>query len=249
MSAIPPNPLVLVVEDEATVREVLATSLPAHGYRTIEAEDGASALRTASRYAPDLVLLDLRLPDIDGVEVARRLREWYTGPILVLSARGQEAQKVAAFDAGVDDYVTKPFGFQELLSRMKVALRHAARPLAPGPGTEFVAGPLRVDFERRRVAVGDREVRLTPTEYKLLAVLIRHAGRVVTHRQLLTEVWGPWSVEQFQYLRVYMAHLRRKLEPDPSHPSLFETDAGVGYRLRTPDESPAPTEGEDPAAP
>ena len=226
-------PLVLVVEDESAVRDVLATSLPAHGYRVVEAPDGTTALRLAAEYAPDLVLLDLRLPDMDGLEVARRLRGWCATPIVVLSARGQESQKVAALDAGADDYVTKPFGFQELLARMRVALRHASRPVGAGPETSFSAGPLVVDLERRRVRVEGRDVRLTPTEYKLLAVLVRHAGRVVTHGQLLREVWGPWSEEQNQYLRVYMTHLRRKLEPDPMRPRLFETDAGVGYRLRT----------------
>jgi two-component system KDP operon response regulator KdpE len=236
MSAVATTPLVMIVEDEATVREVLATSLPAHGYRVIEAPDGASALRLAAEYVPDLVILDLRLPDMDGLEVAQKLRAWSATPILVLSARGQESQKVAALDAGADDYVTKPFGFQELLARMRVALRHATRPDAASAETVFVVGPLRVDLARRRVRLGAKEVRLTPTEYKLLAVLVRHAGRVVTHKQLLLEVWGPWSTEEYQYLRVYMTHLRRKLEPDPLHPVLFETDAGVGYRLRSADE-------------
>ena len=227
------TPLVMVVEDEATVRDVLATSLPAHGYRVVEAPDGATALRLAAEYVPDLVILDLRLPDMDGLQVAQRLRAWSSTPIVVLSARGQESQKVAALDAGVDDYVTKPFGFQELLARMRVALRHASRTAPAAADAVFVSGPLRVDMGRRRVRVGGKEVRLTPTEYKLLAALVRHAGRVVTHKQLLLEVWGPWSTEEHQYLRVYMTHLRRKLEPDPLHPILFETDAGVGYRLRT----------------
>ena len=229
----PPTPLVMVVEDEATVRDVLATSLPAHGYRVVEAPDGATALRLAAEYVPDLVILDLRLPDMDGLQVAQKLRAWSSTPIVVLSARGQESQKVAALDAGVDDYVTKPFGFQELLARMRVALRHASRAEPTAADAVFVSGPLRVDLAKRRVRVGGKDVRLTPTEYKLLAALVRHAGRVVTHKQLLLEVWGPWSTEEYQYLRVYMTHLRRKLEPDPLHPILFETDAGVGYRLRT----------------
>ena len=233
MNAPATSALILIVEDEASVRDVLSTSLPAHGYRVVEAPDGRTALRFASEYAPDLVLLDLQLPDIDGIEVAKGLRAWSGMPIVVLSARGQEAQKVAALDAGADDYVTKPFGFQELLARIRVALRHAARPAGGGPETSFAAGPLHVDLERRRVRVEGRDVRLTPTEFKLLAVLVRHAGRVVTHGQLLREVWGPWSEEQYQYLRVYMTHLRRKLEADPLRPKLFETDAGVGYRLRT----------------
>jgi two-component system KDP operon response regulator KdpE len=230
------TPLVMIVEDESTVRDVLATSLPAHGYRVVEAPDGTTALRLAAEYVPDLVILDLRLPDMDGLQVARKLRSWSTTPIVVLSARGQESQKVAALDAGADDYVTKPFGFQELLARMRVALRHASRPVAGPTDATFVSGPLRVDLARRRVRVDGKEVRLTPTEYKLLAALVRHAGRVVTHKQLLLEVWGPWSTEEYQYLRVYMTHLRRKLEPDPLHPVLFETDAGVGYRLRNDDD-------------
>jgi two-component system KDP operon response regulator KdpE len=231
-----PTPLVMVVEDEATVRDVLATSLPAHGYRVVEAPDGATALRLAAEYVPDLVILDLRLPDMDGLQVAQKLRAWSSTPIVVLSARGQESQKVAALDAGADDYVTKPFGFQELLARMRVALRHASRAEPTAADATFTSGPLRVDLARRRVRVGGKDVRLTPTEYKLLAALVRHAGRVVTHKQLLLEVWGPWSTEEYQYLRVYMTHLRRKLEPDPLHPVLFETDAGVGYRLRSADD-------------
>lgn len=235
MTSAGPLPLVLVVDDELAVRRVLATSLPAHGFRVVEAEDGASALRQAEQYVPDLVLLDLGLPDLDGVEVVRRLRAWSAVPVLVLSARAQETSKVAALDAGADDYVTKPFGFPELLARMRAAVRRGAVARGPARMGPFVAGPLEVDLERRRVRVAGHEVRLTPTEYRLLAVLVRHAGRVVTQRQLLTEVWGPKSAEASQYLRVYMTHLRRKLEPDPSRPQLFETEPGVGYRLREAD--------------
>ncbi len=235
MSASPSTsgPLVLVVEDDPGVRHFLTAGLPAHGYRVREAITAEAGLRDAAQYMPDLVLLDLGLPDLDGLEVTRRLRAWSRVPIVVISARGQEAQKVLALDAGADDYLTKPFGFPELLARMRVALRHATAPPGAGPATRFASGPLVVDLERRRVTVDGAEVKLTPTEYKLLAVLVAHAGRVVTHKQLLTEVWGPWSPEQNQYLRVYMTHLRRKLEPDPAHPRLFETEAGVGYRLRT----------------
>jgi two-component system KDP operon response regulator KdpE len=227
------QPLVLVVEDEDAVRGVLATGLAAQGYRVVEAASGAEALRHAASYVPDLVLLDLMLPDMDGTSVAQGIREWSAVPIVVLSARGLEAQKVAAFDAGVDDYVMKPFGFGELLARMKVALRHAARSAASDPGGVFESGPLRFDAAARRVSVGGEDVHLTPTEYKLLGVLVRHAGRVVTHASLMREVWGPRSPEENQYLRVYMAHLRRKLEPDPLRPVLFETDPGIGYRLRS----------------
>ena len=232
MSAALQPPLLLVVEDEEPVRDMLVASLSAHGYRLLEAGTGREGLRHAGAYVPDLVLLDLRLPDMDGVEVARQLRTWSQVPIVVLSARSQETEKVAALDAGADDYVTKPFGFQELLARLRVALRRAARLARSGMETVFTAGNLRVDLERRRVQVAGRDIRLTPTEYKLLAVLVKHAGCVVTHRQLLDQVWGPASPRDNQYVRVYMTHLRRKLEVDPLHPTLFETDAGVGYRLR-----------------
>ena len=224
---------VLVIEDEAPLRRALRIFLEAHDYEVALAASGREGLDLAAREHPDVVILDLGLPDMDGVGVATALRGWSTVPIVVLSARDTEPVKVAALDAGADDYVTKPFGFQELLARMRVALRHASKSEPAPVDAVFTSGPLRVDLARRRVRVGGKEVRLTPTEYKLLAVLVRHAGRVVTHRQLLLEVWGPWSTEEYQYLRVYMTHLRRKLEPDPLHPVLFETDAGVGYRLRT----------------
>src|SRR5262245_18049637 len=203
----PSRPKVLVVEDEEPVRRVLASTLPAHGFDVVAAATGEDALRDAAQYVPDVVLLDLGLPDIDGIEVTRRLREWSTMPIVVLSARGSEGAKVDALDAGADDYVTKPFGFPELLARLRVALRHGAR----GPGTTaaaFERGPLRGDLERRRVFVEEREVHLTPSVYKLLLVLVKNAGLVVTHRQLLSEVWGPWSPERNRYLHVYMTYLR-----------------------------------------
>jgi two-component system KDP operon response regulator KdpE len=227
-----PAPTVLLVEDDAAVRGVLASTLPAHGYRVLEAPSAAEGVRDAAQYVPDLVLLDLGLPDRDGLAVVREIRTWSRMPVIVLTARGQEAAKVDALDAGADDYVTKPFGFPELLARMRAALRHASRPPGEGAATEYRAGPLHVDLERRRVEIEGREVHLTPNEYRMLVVLVRNAGRVVTHRHLLQEVWGPWSPEQNRYLRVYMTHLRRKLEPDPARPLLFETIAGVGYRLR-----------------
>ncbi len=232
------GPLVLVVEDDPQVRRFLRSSLPAHGYRPLEAADGKEALRAASQYVPDLVLLDLGLPDIDGLEVTRGLRAWSQMPILVLSARGQERYKVEALDAGADDYLTKPFSFPELLARMRVALRHAARTAGAAEERPFVCGELSVDLEERRVKVGGREVHLTPIEYKLLSVLVRHAGRVVTQRQLLTEVWGPHNAEESQYLRVYMTHLRRKLEPERHRPRFLRTEAGVGYRLECPERAP-----------
>ena len=231
-----PGPLILLIEDEAQLRRFLRPSLKAQGYRVIEAGDGEEALSLAPQYVPDVVLLDLGLPDLDGTEVARRLRQWGAVPIIVLSARGQEKDKVAALDAGADDYLTKPFSFGELLARIRVALRHASRVESQASGGEFMSGPMRVDLTARRVYVGGVERHLTALEYKLLGVLIRQAGRVVTHRQLLGAVWGPGHADQMQYLRVYMAHLRRKLEPDPARPRIFQTEVGVGYRLKVADD-------------
>jgi two-component system KDP operon response regulator KdpE len=188
-------------------------------------------LLEAATRQPDLVILDLGLPDLDGLEVIRRLREWTAVPIIVLSARGAESDKVAALDAGADDYVAKPFAVGELLARARVALRHAARGGREGTESTFTLEGLRVDLLRRRVFVDDAEVRLTPIEYRLLTLLARHAGKVLTHRQLLQEVWGPAQVEQTHYLRVYMANLRRKLEADPARPRFLRTEPGVGYRL------------------
>ena len=226
------GPVVLVIEDEPPIRRFLRPSLASQGYRVVEAETGEDGLLQAATRQPDLVVLDLGLPDLDGIEVIRRLREWATVPIIVLSARGGESDKVAALDAGADDYVAKPFAVGELLARARVALRHSAQGREPGEST-FTLRHLRVDLGRRRVWLGDVEVRLTPIEYRLLAVLVRHAGKVLTHRQLLQEVWGPGQVEQTHYLRVYMANLRRKLEADPARPQLLRTEPGVGYRLLT----------------
>jgi two-component system KDP operon response regulator KdpE len=225
------EPLVLVVEDEPQVMRFLRATLPGHGYRVLEAGNGAQALLEASTRAPDLVLLDLGLPDLDGIQVTRRLREWSSAPIIVLSARGQEADKIQALDAGADDYLTKPFGVGELLARMRVALRNAARAAAGSGDPVFETGELRVDLGARRVFVGGREARLTRTEYQLLATLVKHAGKVVTHRQLLREVWGPGAVSQTHYVRVYMGQLRHKLEPEPARPRYLLTETGVGYRL------------------
>ncbi len=226
------DPLVLVVEDEPQLMRFLRATLPDHGYRMVEAATGTQALVEASTRGPDLVLLDLGLPDLDGVEVTRRLREWSAVPILVVSARGQERDKVEALDAGADDYLTKPFGTEELLARMRVALRHASRVKGEGGDSVFEAGELRVDLGARLVFLRGQEVRLTRTEYRLLAVLVQNAGRVVTHRQLLREVWGPGSASETHYLRVYMAQLRHKLEDDPAQPRYLLTETGVGYRLR-----------------
>ena len=225
-----PGPLVLVVDDEPTMRRFLRPALEAQGYRVVEAVSAQEAVLQASSHNPDVVLLDLGLPDGDGVDVTRRLRSWSAAPIVVVSARDQEADKVAALDAGADDYLTKPFGTGELLARLRVALRHAARLREDGDSV-FESEGLRVDLGARRVARGGQEIHLTALEYKLLSVLVRHAGRVVTHRQLLKEVWGPSAVNETQYLRVYMAQLRHKIEKDPARPALLRTETGVGYRL------------------
>jgi two-component system KDP operon response regulator KdpE len=224
------DPVIVCIEDDPQMRRFLRTGLGAQGFRVHEAETGRQGLTEAATRKPDLVILDLGLPDIDGVEVVSRLREWTQLPILVLSARSMEADKIAALDAGADDYLTKPFGLGELLARIRVALRHAAVP--PGEtGSVFTAGPLQVDFVKRSVMILGKSVHLTPIEYRLLGVLVRNAGKVMTHRQLLAEVWGPGHVERSHYLRVYMAQLRHKLEADPARPRFLQTEAGVGYRF------------------
>ena len=225
------EPLVLVVEDEPQLVRLLRATLPPHGYQMVAATTGVQALVEAATRAPDIVLLDLGLPDLDGVEVVRRIREWSPMPIVVVSARGQERDKVEALDAGADDYLTKPFGTGELLARMRVALRHSANPGEPGQSV-VEAGDLRVDLAARVVQRAGEEVRLTRTEYRLVATLAQHAGKVLTHRQLLREVWGPNALEDTQYLRVYMAQLRHKLEHDPARPRHLVTETGVGYRLK-----------------
>jgi two-component system KDP operon response regulator KdpE len=226
------GPLVLVIEDDAAMRRFLRTGLPPAGFGVVEATTGGEGLALAMQYVPDVVLVDLGLPDLDGVEVIRRLRAWTRVAIVVLSARDRERQKVEALDSGADDYLTKPFGVAELVARMRASMRRVVHEQAPDP--VFEDGDLRVDLERREVRLAGVEVHLSPTEYKLLAVLVRHAGRVVTQRQLLEAVWGPRSTEQAHYLRVYMANLRRKLEPNRSG-RRFGTEAGVGYRLRVAD--------------
>jgi two-component system, OmpR family, KDP operon response regulator KdpE len=225
------RPVVLVVEDEPQIRRFLRTSLGAHGFDVLEAENGSRGLADAAARRPDCLILDLGLPDMEGVDVIRRLREWTALPVIVLSARAQESDKVAALDAGADDYVTKPFGVSELLARLRVALRHSAALGSGSQSTVFQAGDVRVDLEARRVTLSGTEVHLTPTEYRLLATLVRHAGRVLTQRFLLKEVWGPAYIERPHYLRIYMANLRQKLERDPARPALLLTETGVGYRL------------------
>jgi two-component system KDP operon response regulator KdpE len=222
--------VVLLIEDEPQIRRFLRAALAAQGYRLIESTTGEDGLAQAATRQPDVVIIDLGLPDLDGVDVIRKLREWASMPIIVLSARGQERDKISALDAGADDYVSKPFGVGELLARMRVALRHSAGLREPDEPT-FTAGDLKVDLARRKVFASGKEVHLTPIEYKLLTTLVRYAGKVLTHRQLLKEVWGPPYVDQAHYLRVYMAQLRRKLEGDPARPRYFLTEPGVGYRL------------------
>jgi two-component system, OmpR family, KDP operon response regulator KdpE len=227
-----PTPLVLVVEDDAQVRRFLRVSLESHGFRYVEAVTVADALREAATRNPAVILLDLGLPDQDGLVFLQQLRGWSAIPVIVISARGREQDKVEALDGGADDYLTKPFGVPELLARVRVALRHEARAEASEAGGTFTAGDLVVDLAFRRVRVHGEEVHLTPNEYQLLAVLIRYAGRVVTHRQLLKEAWGAAYVGQTQYLRVFVGQLRHKIESDPARPRLLTTEPGVGYRLR-----------------
>jgi two-component system KDP operon response regulator KdpE len=224
--------VVLVIEDDAQIRRFLRASLASQGYRLLEAVTGEEGIRLAASHRPDLIILDLGLPDMDGLRVARGIRKIATTPIVVLSARGQERDKIDALDAGADDYVTKPFGVGELLARMRVALRHAAREgMDPQDEPVFEVADLHVDLVRRNVRLRGEEVHLTPIEYKILAALVRHAGRVLTHRQLLQEVWGPSFGDQTHYLRVYMQQLRKKLEDTPAHPHYLRTEPGVGYRL------------------
>jgi two-component system, OmpR family, KDP operon response regulator KdpE len=225
-------PRILLIEDDSHIRRFLRASLPTQGYELLEAGTGSEGLALAASQVPDIILLDLGLPDMEGMEVIRRLREWSAIPIIILSARGQERDKVANLDAGADDYLTKPFGVGELLARIRVALRRGGAGEEDKASDCFTLGQLRVDFARRQVFRGAAEVHLTPIEYKLLSTLIKHQGKVVTHRQLLKEVWGPSHVEQHPYLRIFILNLRRKLEDDPTRPHYLITEPGVGYRLR-----------------
>lgn len=226
------GPLVLVVEDEPQMRRFLRASLASHGFRLIEAETSQEAVVQATTHSPDIVLMDLGLPDGDGMELTRRLREWSRVPVIVISARGREEDKVEALDAGADDYLTKPFGVNELLARIRVALRHAGQAGTANATPILDLGVLRVDQEHRVVTVDGREVHLTPIEYKLLVLLAKNAGKVLTHRQILSDVWGPAYVGQTHYVRVRMAELRKKLESGGAPTRLLLTEPGVGYRLR-----------------
>lgn len=223
------NPTILVVEDEPEIRQFLRTSLKAEGYRVVESPNGRRGSLDAGMHKPDLAIVDLGLPDFDGIEVIRRIREWSPMPIIVLSARIQERSKIDALDTGADDYITKPFGVGELLARVRVALRNAIR--ASTGEKMLMLGPSSVDLEKRRASKDGAEVHLTVIEFRLLGCLAKHLGMVVTHKQLLQEVWGPTHVEDTHYLRVYMKQLREKLEPDPVRPKYLRTETGVGYRL------------------
>jgi len=225
-----PSPLILLIDDELPIRRFLRVALGGDGYRLLEAETGEQGLRLAAQQPPDLVILDLGLPDIDGQTVLRRLREWLQAPIVILSVRDQDQQKIDALDGGADDYLTKPFSTGELLARIRVALRHAAGPTNNEESSVFVSGDLKVDLAARRVFVQKNEVHLTPLEYKLLTTLVRHAGKVLTHRFLLKEVWGPHHTQETHYLRVFIAGLRRKIH-DSLPPRYLLTEPGVGYRL------------------
>ncbi|ODU01417.1 MAG: DNA-binding response regulator [Planctomycetes bacterium SCN 63-9] len=220
---------ILIVEDEQPIRRFLGASLRDAGYRLSEAEGGVAGLRTATAQPPDLVLLDLGLPDLDGQEVLKRLREWFRGPVIVLSARDQEREKVEALDHGADDYVTKPFGVGELLARVRVALRHAHH--VGSEATAVKIADLEVDLASRIVKLRGTPVHLTPIEYKLLTTMMKHAGKVLTHRFLLREVWGPQDSQENHYLRVFVAGLRRKVEDDSARPRYILTEQGVGYRF------------------
>lgn len=238
MTILPHSPLILVIEDEQAIRRFLRASLEAHGYRVKEAETVRDGLLQSRTQRPDLILLDLGLPDGDGLDLTKAVRADSAVPIVVLSARGQEEDKVAALDAGADDYLTKPFGVSELTARLRVALRHAARPAnssLPTYEATLDGRAIHFDPESRTLTVedasGKRDLRLTPTEFKLLAFLVKHAGKVLTHQQILKEVWGPTHVKDVQYLRVYAGQLRQKLEADPTQPRFLVTESGVGYRF------------------
>jgi two-component system KDP operon response regulator KdpE len=225
------RPTILLIEDELPIRRFLRASLAVVNYRLAEAETGQQGLRLAAQQPPDLVILDLGLPDMDGQEVLRQLREWLHAPVIILSVRDQEQQKITALDSGADDYLTKPFSTGELLARIRVALRHARGRSADQESSTFASGDLRIDLAARRVFVQEKEIHLTPIEYKLLTTLVRHAGKVLTHHFLLREVWGPHRQQETHYLRVFMASLRRKIETDSAQPRYLLTEPGVGYRL------------------
>lgn len=226
------DPVIIVIEDDPPIRRFLRTGLSTQGFSVFEADNGKQGLVEAGVRKPDLVILDLGLPDMDGVDVIKAIRAWSAMPIIVLSARSSEQHKIDALDAGADDYLTKPFGIGELLARIRVALRHSIRPMEQAQTDVFINANLKVDLLNRLVSIDDKEIHLTPIQYRLLAVLVKHAGKVLTHQQILKEVWGPSYQENAHYLRIYMSQLRQKLEIDPTQPKFLLTESGVGYRLK-----------------
>ncbi len=226
------DPVIIVIEDDPPIRKFLRTSLSSQGFTVFEADTGKQGIVEAGVRKPDLIVLDLGLPDMDGVDVIRAIRSWSSMPIIILSARSHEQHKIDALDMGADDYLTKPFGFGELMARIRVALRRSNRPQDNQSDNVVITGNLKVDLNNRLVMVDDREIHLTPIQFRLLAVLIRHADRVMTHQQILKEVWGPSYQENAHYLRIYMSQLRQKLETDPTQPRYLVTESGVGYRFK-----------------
>ncbi len=226
------EPRILIIDDERAIRRFLRASLTAHGYTVFEAASGQEGLTSVTTHRPDLIILDLGLPDFDGFEVTKRLREWTQTPIIILSVQDQEADKVAALDAGADDYLTKPFGVSELMARIRVALRHATQSTASAEPV-FTCGLLTVDLSHRKVTVNDEIIQLTPTEYDLLKLFVNHAGRVLTHQYILRQIWGVGYGQDLHLLRVNISNLRRKIEPNPNRPTFILTEPGVGYRLHS----------------
>ena len=226
------SPVIVVIEDDPAIRLFLRKGLGAHGFKVFEAELGRQGIVEAGIRKPDLIILDLGLPDMEGVDVIKSIREWSTMPIIILSARSAEQHKIEALDAGADDYLTKPFGLGELLARIRVEMRHSVSSPAQDQSGIFMTGAMKVDLLKRQVVVGDRDVHLTPIQYRLLSVLIKNAGKVLTHQYILKEVWGPSYKDNSHYLRIYMSQLRQKLETDPTQPQYLLTESGVGYRLK-----------------
>lgn len=227
------TPVIVIIEDDPPIRRFLRTGLRTQEFTIFEAATGKQGIIEAEIRKPDLIILDLGLPDIDGIEVIRAVRQWSNVPIIILSARSNEQNKIQALDAGADDYLTKPFGFGELLARIRVALRHSARSNHTPADEVFTCGDLTIDLHNRLVKIAGQEVHLTPIQYRLLTVLIKYPGRVLTHRQILKEVWGPSYQENAHYLRIYMSQLRQKLEKDPTQPEYLLTESGVGYRFKS----------------
>ncbi len=227
-----PNSVIVVIEDDPAIRQFLRTGLGTHGFKIFEAENGQRGIIEAGIRKPDFIILDLGLPDMDGVDVIKKIREWSAIPIIVLSARSNEQHKIGALDAGADDYLTKPFGLGELLARIRVAMRHSFHNPSQSQNNIFVSGALKVDLLKRQVFTNEQEVHLTPIQYRLLSVLVKNAGKVLTHQYLLKEIWGPSHKDNSHYLRIYMSQLRQKLEIEPTQPQYLLTESGIGYRLK-----------------